>query len=473
MVAFIDPRHSRIDIAQATGRAMRKPDGSGKEVGYVVVPMFLERKNEETLQQALERSDFADVANVLTAMQEQDEDLIQIIRELKEAASRQEIFDPRRLSEKVEVLGPSVELSTLRSNIFAEIVGAIGVSWDEWYGRLQSYKNQFGDCRVPQKYKTADGYRLGGWVSEQRHKPDAILPERKARLDSLGFDWNPFKTDWEKGFEHLTAYVKEYKDYRISPRYRSPDGYRLGGWVLEQRQSRDKLSTERRLRLESLGFDWDPVTTRFKEGFERLRDYVRQHGHCRVPLRYKSSDGYSLGRWVGDRRELQNTISPNEREELNSLGFIWNVHEDAWQQGFEHLTAYVKEYKHCRVPVQYKTSGGYDLGRWVHVQRTAQDELSVERKSRLDALDFVWDLEAAQWETSFDHLQEYVRVHKHCRVPQQYKSPDGFALGMWVSNQRQRRSSCSNERIARLDALGFIWNTRPAGAEKASGNGYA
>ena len=83
MVAFIDPRHSRIDIAQATGRAMRKPRGSDKEVGYVVIPLFLERESDETLDDALERSDFDDVANVLNAMQEQDEDLVQIIRELQ------------------------------------------------------------------------------------------------------------------------------------------------------------------------------------------------------------------------------------------------------------------------------------------------------------------------------------------------------------------------------------------------------
>jgi predicted helicase len=104
MVAFIDPRHSRIDIAQATGRAMRRPRGSGKEVGYVVIPLFLERISGETLEAALERSDFADVANVLNAMQEQDEDLVQIIRELQEAKGRGEIFNPRRLLEKIEVL---------------------------------------------------------------------------------------------------------------------------------------------------------------------------------------------------------------------------------------------------------------------------------------------------------------------------------------------------------------------------------
>jgi predicted helicase len=56
MVAFIDPRHSKIDIAQATGRAMRKPRGSDKEFGFVVIPLFLERESRETLEEALERS---------------------------------------------------------------------------------------------------------------------------------------------------------------------------------------------------------------------------------------------------------------------------------------------------------------------------------------------------------------------------------------------------------------------------------
>jgi predicted helicase len=104
MVAFIDPRHSKIDIAQATGRAMRKLGGSDKEVGYVVVPLFLERKSGETLEAALKRSDLSNVVDVLNAMQEQDEDLVQIIRELQIAKGRGEIFDQRRLSEKIDIL---------------------------------------------------------------------------------------------------------------------------------------------------------------------------------------------------------------------------------------------------------------------------------------------------------------------------------------------------------------------------------
>src|SRR5262249_19084558 len=143
-----DPRHSKIDIAQATGRAMRKPHGTNKEVGYVVIPLFLERRSGETVEDALEHSDFDDVANVLNAMQEQDEDLVQIIRELKEAKGREEIFDPRSLSEKIEILGPSVELAALRSNIFAEILNKIGVSWDEMFGRLSLFRDKHQHCRV-------------------------------------------------------------------------------------------------------------------------------------------------------------------------------------------------------------------------------------------------------------------------------------------------------------------------------------
>ena len=59
MVAFIDPRKSRVDIAQAAGRAMRKAPATNKTVGYVVVPLFLEQAKDQSIEEALERSDFA------------------------------------------------------------------------------------------------------------------------------------------------------------------------------------------------------------------------------------------------------------------------------------------------------------------------------------------------------------------------------------------------------------------------------
>ena len=40
MVAFLSPRRSRVDIVQATGRAMRR--SPGKTTGYVLVPLYVE-----------------------------------------------------------------------------------------------------------------------------------------------------------------------------------------------------------------------------------------------------------------------------------------------------------------------------------------------------------------------------------------------------------------------------------------------
>jgi predicted helicase len=42
LVFFCDPRSSKVDIVQATGRALRTSAKAGKKLGYVVVPIFHE-----------------------------------------------------------------------------------------------------------------------------------------------------------------------------------------------------------------------------------------------------------------------------------------------------------------------------------------------------------------------------------------------------------------------------------------------
>src|SRR5436305_1867508 len=36
-----------------------------------------------------------------------------------------------------------------------------------------------------------------------------------------------------------------------------------------------------------------------------LEEFVKEHGHCRVPLRHKTDDGYRLGSWVIDQRRAR------------------------------------------------------------------------------------------------------------------------------------------------------------------------
>jgi superfamily II DNA or RNA helicase len=160
MVAFVDPRKSRIDIAQAAGRAMRQSKATIKQQGYIVVPLFIEQQNGETEAQALARTGFKEVAMVLGAMLENDDHLVDIIRELQEAKGRGDQFNPRRLHEKIEVPGPAIDLEELKRCIDVEIVARLGMGWDFWFGLLQRFHAREGNCRVVYAHQEA-GVKLG------------------------------------------------------------------------------------------------------------------------------------------------------------------------------------------------------------------------------------------------------------------------------------------------------------------------
>jgi hypothetical protein len=454
MVAFIDPRHSRIDIAQATGRSMRRPRGSGKEVGYVVIPLFLERKRGETLEEALERSDFSDVANVLNAMQEQDEDLVQIIRELQEAKGRGEIFDPQRLLEKVEVLGPSIELTILRSKIFAEIVDELGVSWDEMFGRLLLFRDNHQHCRVPHNYRDR---KLAKWVSHQRNlaRKGTLAPSRKERLNEIGFEWSPYKSDWEEGFHYLEIYRERMGHCRV-PLDHQEDGFPLGAWAHSQRSRKRSMPAERRERLDELGFVWDLYETDWEIGFNCLKKFKEQSGHCRVPKDYKEN-GFDLWQWVNNQRRLKDEIAPERKRRLDALGFIWDLLEADWEEGFAHLKTYRERVGNCRVPQKHRENG-FRLGVWVGVQRRERDSMPEQRREKLDRLGFVWNILSERWEEGFYQLKKYKERTGHCRVPVNYKQ-DGYPLGRWARVQRRDKDSMSDERRRRLNDLGFVWRT--------------
>ena len=427
MVAFVDPRHSRVDIAQTTGRAMRKPKGSDKTIGYVVIPLFLERRKGEKLEEALRRSEFDDIADVLNAMQEQDEELVQIIREIREAEGRGQVFDPRRLMERVEVLGASIELSTLRSNIFAEVVDRIGINWDEWYGRLSGYVQREGHCRVRRDYLD-NGFRLGSWVVKQRTNKEVMPVARRQRLDRLGFVWEPWEEDWNEGFNCLTSYKTREGHCRV-PLGHKENGYELGRWVNKQRTRKHSMPIERKARLDGLGFVWDPSSDQWERGIAYLTRYKDREGHCQVPALYLENS-FRLGNWVRNQRVNQGEISSERRHRLDALGFEWDILSDQWQKNLHHLRAYKKREGHCLVPAGHKENG-FDLGRWVNKQRMRKEKISTVRIKNLEEIGFVWDARSDNWEQGLSTLKGYKEREGHCRVPKDHIE-NGFRLGQWI-----------------------------------------
>lgn len=471
MVAFVDPRQSKIDIAQATGRAMRKPAGSEKNAGYIVVPLFLDALSDEPIADALARSDFSQVADVLNAMQEQDEDLIQTIRELQEDLGRGQVVDLRRLSEKVEVYGPAIELSALRLGIFAEVVDELGFSWDMWFGRLRAFKEREGHCLVPTQF-IQSGYDLGSWAKMQRGARDKLSDDRRRRLDELGFVWDLFGAAWEEGFSHLKSFRQREGHCRV-PQGQLEKGFRLGSWVSEQRKPNQSLSEDRKNRLDEIEFVWNPRDSSWNDGFGELKAFREREGHCLVPVAH-IENGFGLGQWVSRQRLDLHRLSKDRIGELNALGFVWDIHQGKWEQGFESLKAFQRRFGHCRVKSGHEEDG-FKLGAWVNRQRVARTSLSEERLQLLAKLGFDWEVSGTprktgerefSWEEGYGHLRAFRFREGHCLVPQVHKE-NGFKLGVWTHNQRREKHRLSAERQSKLDELGFAWDFHEAVWEKA------
>ncbi len=113
MVAFLSKKRSLIDIVQATGRAMRKAPGKTK--GYILVPLYVNQDEGETVGAAVERSEFREVVAVLNALREQDDALADNVSRLR--AERGDGDGGTRDIDKVTILGPQVDLKRLRAAI--------------------------------------------------------------------------------------------------------------------------------------------------------------------------------------------------------------------------------------------------------------------------------------------------------------------------------------------------------------------
>ena len=116
------------------------------------------------------------------------------------------------------------------------------------------------------------------------------------------------------------------------------------------------------------------------------------------------------------------------------------THKDRWGRSFAALSKFRRIKGHCCPPQRY-VEGKYNLGAWVVVQRYRKDELTVERKKRLDRIGFVWNWRDFAWERGFVALLKFKRREGHCRVNGLHREGK-YKLGRWVAVQRRKRTQC-------------------------------
>jgi hypothetical protein len=208
--------------------------------------------------------------------------------------------------------------------------------WNMNYEKLVKFKRTNGHCMVPRRYEQDKS--LGEWVSKQRkvHNNNTIRLDRKRILDQIGFAW---KADAAHQFK--------------------PD---------------DKL---------------------WLQQHEKLVEYKRINGNCKVPRRYEQDK--SLGEWVTKQRKVHNnnTIRLDRKRILDQIGFAWKAdaahqfNDKLWHQQYEQLVEYKRINSNLKVPKS--NDKDKSLREWISTQRKHHNnnKMRPDRKELLDKIGFV------------------------------------------------------------------------------------
>jgi len=231
------------------------------------------------------------------------------------------------------------------------------------------------------------------------------------------------------------------------------DDFPLGNLVGNCRQNKDSLSQYIKDSLDKLDFVWDPLQFKWDKAYEHLKKFYKENGHSIVNSNFNTKDKFPLGKWVNKQRSNKDSMSKERKKRLNKLDFVWNPIDATWERGYGELKKFYEKNGHSVVPQLFETKDGLKLGAWVTRQRGRKDSMSKERKDKLEKLDFVWNTVDAAWERGYGELKNFYEKNGHSDVKGSFQTKDGYNLGTWVENIKQRKDILSQKKKDRLEKL--------------------
>lgn len=482
LIYFCDPKTSKIDIVQASGRALRTDPTGKKKMGFIIVPLF--HHIEENVEAELKRKPiFNHLIQVIRSLCDQDERLQAEINNIafkkgKRNTSRIEIDISDDDTEKIVKLHGLEK--RVREVLFDEIIEKTRVFWDVMFKQLVEYKENNGHTNVS---RLQEGMKqLGNWVLEQRRQyhNGNLKPDKRKKLEELGFDWKgenrrelkDFDDIWWESYMKLTDYFNKNGHSNVPARHKKDPA--LGTWVVAQRARRkkDELSQDRIDLLDEIDFNWNPKVRIFEEFCKKLIEFKEKYGHTNIPI--VSKDFPKLGKWTNKYRSLLNHgelqsdgsikylgsyLTKKQIDRLNELGFKKSVRKIRWEDYYEELKKYYKEQGNSR-PIQSEYP---QLYYWCYRIRKNQHQLTDEQRNLLKELDFDFSFEHKygrtgsnqNWLERFTELQLFFEENDHFDITPENEDFEG--LYRWLVYQRRlyNNNTLSKDKLKKLQSIGL------------------
>ncbi len=300
--------------------------------------------------------------------------------------------------------------------------------------------------------------RLGGEMPKFSfgiNKDEIDLYSRLQAIDDASENWNI-------RFEQLKLWLSEHNGRYPSTEDINRDVARLANWVDWQRQlyKKGKLSEERLILLNSIGFIWSKKST-WEGMFNEIKKHISEH-NGKFPAR-NDNDEYTnrLANWVMNQRSryIHGKLSKDKMTLLDSIGLI-DSRQESWEEIFVKLKKYQSEHGGDYPKQTDKNEEIKRLGNWAQAQRTAyrKGTLSEEKISLLKSINFVFKPLDEKWNEMFNQLKTYLSTNNG-NYPTINNNKDINKLTQWLQKQRilYKNNSLSDERIATLNSIGFVW----------------
>ncbi|HEV7379352.1 MAG TPA: Helicase associated domain protein, partial [Dyadobacter sp.] len=462
LIAFLHPKKSPIDIIQAIGRALRKPRGSDKQKGYILLPLYVTEPTVEGLEKALKEYGYDTIFEVVQALREQDQSVDAAIREagVDKVKLNTNIFGfpfitPTWNNNRVDVL---------RNLITTKVIDEFTVTWDINYQLLKEFHESTSTSIIPNNY-IYKGVNLDVWAVRQRQlkKTNRLPRDRIDLLDAIGFTWDPLDEKWERAYLLLKSVYETTGTSDIAQNYICQD-FKLGKWAGRQRAvwKENQLAQDRIDLLDAIGFTWDPLDEQWERAYLLLKEIYESTGSSNIPTNYIYQE-FNLGKWANVTQrgaKKNNRLSQDRIALLEAIGFTWDPLDEQWERAYLLLKEIYDSTGNSYISDRF-TYKDFNLGLWCRTQRTAwkKNQLAQDRIALLDAIGFTWDVLDAKWERAYLLLKSVYETTGTTDISQNYICQD-FKLGKWVSTQRVtwKHNRLSQNRIALLDAIGFTWD---------------
>lgn len=216
LVAFLSPKKSTVDVVQAAGRAMRL--SPGKDVGYVLLPIFLQEEQGETIEEAVSRSKMSEVFRVLAEMREMETPIRansrkgvasdDAINQAREYLSERMILDvsPATLAAHPESIDV---VHSIRHAIEVVTVDDIRSAWEEKFLIAKAFMAENGHLLFD--HGTKEVKLLGRFVSGCRtqHKDGSLASWKVDVLNSINFPWTRAQATWQRNCADIKRLARE------------------------------------------------------------------------------------------------------------------------------------------------------------------------------------------------------------------------------------------------------------------------